>query len=292
MSYKLVDLVLGMVGLELGPKAVLIALASYARDDGRGCFAGQRKIAERVGCGERAARKYLAFLDRRGLIRRTHRYRNDGTRTSDGYELSIRAIANYRHDVPVANPDYRRDVPDGTAGNRDYRHIVPPLPAQMAATTGTNGRDYRHDAPGKNLSEESVSGIYQSNLSDPSPDPLPGGDAAAAQKPAVAARPESEIEKSQHRTPETEAERVERIEAERQRQLRLARRCFPNTSASVGKPAPPRDGAAPVDHQVLALDSLREPESKPKVALGPEFEAAKRRYQMYTARAARRKANT
>jgi hypothetical protein len=227
MSYKLMALIHDMIGLNVVPKAVLMALASYAKDDGSGCFAGQASIAQRAGCGERTARKYLAFLEGKGLIKRAHRQRKDGSRTSDDHELSVHAIETYRHRVPDGR---------GACDDLSNRHGRSIQPAQNVDPTGAQGQSNRQGVPDKNLSVESVSEsirrIGQSLDHPPSILPPEGGASRDSTGAAVAGAPSTSEEL---KFPKPEPKTPEQFEAERQRQLRLVRERIV-ANQSVGNP--------------------------------------------------------
>jgi hypothetical protein len=100
-------------------KAVLMALANCADDVGF-CFPGQERLAKDTEQGERTVRRHLDKLEAAGLISRTHRYDQNGKRTSDSCQLSLPATM-------AANPD--------TTGQprHDYRPTATALPAKLAA---------------------------------------------------------------------------------------------------------------------------------------------------------------
>lgn len=83
-------------GTDLPPssKFVLVVLADYA-DDEHSCYPGQDKIAQRTGAGVRTVRRALADLEGAGYIRRVHRYKSSGYRTSDRYELAVTQISGH-----------------------------------------------------------------------------------------------------------------------------------------------------------------------------------------------------
>ena len=68
-------------------KLLLLALAECA-DFEASCYPGQNALAEMTHQTDRSVREHLKNLQARGLIQRTPRWRKDGTRTSDFYELA------------------------------------------------------------------------------------------------------------------------------------------------------------------------------------------------------------
>jgi hypothetical protein len=69
-----------------GERFVLVVLADFADAEGF-CFPGQATIAAMTCLDERTIRRHLAKWQTRGIICRRARYRSDGTRTSDMYQL-------------------------------------------------------------------------------------------------------------------------------------------------------------------------------------------------------------
>lgn len=69
-------------------KLALVCLADHADEEGT-CFPSQKALADRVGVTPRAIRDALAWLESEGIIRRQKRFRKDGSRTSDAYQLSL-----------------------------------------------------------------------------------------------------------------------------------------------------------------------------------------------------------
>lgn len=70
-----------------GAKMVLLAIAQFADEHAVG-FPGQATLSETTEQGVRTVRRHLDFLEKRGLLVRTPRWRKDGTRTSDLYQLA------------------------------------------------------------------------------------------------------------------------------------------------------------------------------------------------------------
>lgn len=127
MSVQAITWALAQTTGSPGSKAVLICLSNYADGEGR-CFPGQRRLAENTEMGERTVRRHLADLEAAGLIGRTHRYRDDGSRTSDEYQLA-----------------FNRTASEATTGQ---------IGRKAEATTGQIKHDYRPDWPGKEPSGE------------------------------------------------------------------------------------------------------------------------------------------
>lgn len=66
---------------------VLLAIAQFVDEHAVG-FPGQATLSATTEQGVRTVRRHLDFLEKRGLLVRTPRWRKDGTRTSDLYQLA------------------------------------------------------------------------------------------------------------------------------------------------------------------------------------------------------------
>jgi hypothetical protein len=86
-------------------KLVMVVLANWADEDDSSCFPGQKAIAQRTEQNERTVRRLLVELEEDGWIKREHRQRSDGSRTSDRYYLQIQ-------------PDNLAGRPDDQLANR------------------------------------------------------------------------------------------------------------------------------------------------------------------------------
>lgn len=108
-----------------GRKFVLVALASFADEDGY-CYPGQETLAGMTGQDARSVRRHLLELEKSGFIKRKHRYdEKKKKRTSDGYHLLAPAerLNPYRTDDPVTN---RTDCPPDRLSRDLSDHKVDP----------------------------------------------------------------------------------------------------------------------------------------------------------------------
>jgi hypothetical protein len=69
-------------------KAILLALANYADDEGS-CFPGQERLAEECECSVRTIQRQMEYLESKGFLRRSRRADGRGARTSDRYFLLL-----------------------------------------------------------------------------------------------------------------------------------------------------------------------------------------------------------
>lgn len=107
MSVQAITWALSLTGeLSTSEKFTLVCLANYAGGDGR-CHPGQKRLAQDTGLTERTVRTSLASLESKGYISRRRRERDDGTRTSDEYQIHTEPN---RKPFPVEEPDNRKST--------------------------------------------------------------------------------------------------------------------------------------------------------------------------------------
>lgn len=121
MSNAVMTWAFAVPAIPTGAKFVLVALADNASDEGY-CYPGQARIASKTNLTDRAVRTHLTYLELHGFIRRAHRYKKDGTRTSDCYWITGYMLAN---DLPVPEefstyrPNKRKEtteLPESSSG--------------------------------------------------------------------------------------------------------------------------------------------------------------------------------
>ena len=107
--------------LPLIPKFLLVTLANWANQHSsieHSCWPGQETLASQLGVTDRSVRKWLKWLEDEGFIRREHRQRTDGSRTSDHIYLLM----------PTGKLFRLEDRPTGTSAT------IQPEPAFRART--------------------------------------------------------------------------------------------------------------------------------------------------------------
>lgn len=115
-----------------GAKFVLVALSDFADINGYS-FYGQDSLAQMTSQSDRSVRAHLKHLEEEGYIRREHRYKKDGTRTSDGcYVLAPAEVLNPALQEKPA-PKKPRLPEESAASKDDYRKIMSRLPEESAA---------------------------------------------------------------------------------------------------------------------------------------------------------------
>lgn len=96
-------------------KPVLLALCSFADNDGSRMFASHAAVAARAECTDRAVRNCLSDFEAEGLIRRVGKRGRVVEWRIDVASLKALTIAKWRRttrkDVPPSEPETRKDVP-------------------------------------------------------------------------------------------------------------------------------------------------------------------------------------
>lgn len=107
-----------------GAKAVLMALAFHATASGE-CFPSQSLLADEAEMDARSVRRHLTLLERAGFIRKEHRQRRNGSRTSDRVYLNL---ARVQPDILSADqPDTmpaRPIQPDNMSGRNESNRTI------------------------------------------------------------------------------------------------------------------------------------------------------------------------
>jgi hypothetical protein len=127
----------------VGRKAVLLVLAEYA-DEADSCYPSQATIAAATEQSVRTVRGQLADLEAAGLLRREHRARPDGGRTSDRYYLlrdpdPPADVAGAPRQPTTPPPGSPLPVPPGSLSNSQHRAVTP-LPSLPRGSTGSGAR--------------------------------------------------------------------------------------------------------------------------------------------------------
>jgi len=106
-----------------GERFVLVVLADFADVEGC-CYPGQKTIATMTCLDERTIRRHLATWQARGKIRRRARFRSDGKRTSDMYQLCAPSDRlRPPGKIPRSNvsPPASQEQPDSSTAGQDSR---------------------------------------------------------------------------------------------------------------------------------------------------------------------------
>lgn len=92
MSVRAMSAVFAVGGVTASEKLVLLALANCA-DEQMCCWPSQSRLARDTALSERTVRSVLAALEKRGLVSRRERRRDDGSRASDLITLDLDAVS-------------------------------------------------------------------------------------------------------------------------------------------------------------------------------------------------------
>lgn len=68
--------------------AILLQLADYWWDADKKPFPSKKALSERLGIGERQIQRYIADMEKAGLVKRIDRFGDNNSRLSNHYDLS------------------------------------------------------------------------------------------------------------------------------------------------------------------------------------------------------------
>jgi hypothetical protein len=125
-------------------KLLMLILADYADEDWS-CFPSQVTLAKATDLGERTVRRLLGELEQEGWLRREHRQRPDGSRTSDRLYLQWPQFPTVAEDPPAA-PIQPATVADPTGQPRPIQPATvaghePPVEPPEDRTTVVSSRE-------------------------------------------------------------------------------------------------------------------------------------------------------
>lgn len=102
-------------------KVILLCLANYADKQGA-CFPGHKTIADECEVSVRSVAEWMAKLEALGLIARSRRFRNNGSRTSDSIILRLPWLAPTTSSEPSAEFAHgTQTAADGASPHADDR---------------------------------------------------------------------------------------------------------------------------------------------------------------------------
>ena len=113
MSHYMTALAMQQKGLKPATKVVLYWLADHHNSETGLCFPSLGILAEECDLDRSTVIRHIAILEGKGLLMRVHRKRNNGSSTSNGYQLLLekQPVAKYHpprrkmRPPPVANCD-------------------------------------------------------------------------------------------------------------------------------------------------------------------------------------------
>lgn len=93
MSVQAITCAMALRGVSPSEKLLLLVLANYA-DEHMKCWPSQRRLAEDTCLTDRTVRALLSAMEQRGVISRTQRDRDDGSRSSDVITLHFAGVVH------------------------------------------------------------------------------------------------------------------------------------------------------------------------------------------------------
>lgn len=131
-------------------KLVLICLADAANDEDWKCWPSQRHVANKTGYSIATIKRSMKSLEASGHVVRQHRLRNDGTRTSDVYTLSVSMAqpdTRAQPDTMPVQPDTGEGYPDDRGTRSPLTYQEPSLEPSLEPSPPSGGRASAPDAP-------------------------------------------------------------------------------------------------------------------------------------------------
>ena len=97
MSHYMTALAMQQKGLKPATKVVLYWLADHHNSETGLCFPSLGILAEECDLDRSTVIRHIAILEGKGLLMRVHRKRNNGSSTSNGYQLLLekQPVAKY-----------------------------------------------------------------------------------------------------------------------------------------------------------------------------------------------------
>lgn len=136
MSVQALSLAFAVRGLSPSEKLVLLALANFANERMQ-CWPSQDRLAEDTELGSRTVWGALKGLEAHGLLTRTSRKRDDGTRTTDVFTLDFGTAQ------PVAIPA----KPTRKSCEVQSQHLREPVAAVATLTTFEPSVNHQKEEP-------------------------------------------------------------------------------------------------------------------------------------------------
>ena len=114
MSVQAITCAMALRGISPTEKLLLLALANYA-DERMRCWPSQRRLAEDTCLTDRTVRSLLAELERRGMLSRLRRDRDDASRTTDVITLHFagEVVTSASGGAEMISGGVRKELPGG-----------------------------------------------------------------------------------------------------------------------------------------------------------------------------------
>lgn len=101
MSHYMTALAMRQVGLKPATKIVLYWIADHHNEATGKCFPSHKRLAQLCEMTDRSIRTHIEFLINAGLITKHDNYRDNGSQTSNSYELHLMDTENPRKNIPT-----------------------------------------------------------------------------------------------------------------------------------------------------------------------------------------------
>lgn len=101
MSHYMTALAMKQVGLKPATKIVLYWLADCHNGETGQCFPSHKYLAKQCEMTDRSIRTHIELLEKEGLIRKRENHRDNGSQTSNSYELLLMDTETPRKNIPT-----------------------------------------------------------------------------------------------------------------------------------------------------------------------------------------------
>jgi len=123
MSHYMTALAMRQVGLKPATKIVLYWIADHHNEATGKCFPSHKRLAQLCEMTDRSIRTHIEFLINAGLLTKHDNYRDNGSQTSNSYELHLMDTETPRKNLPTPlekNSDQpQKNLPTLNLGNNN-----------------------------------------------------------------------------------------------------------------------------------------------------------------------------
>lgn len=123
MSHYMTALAMRQVGLKPATKIVLYWIADHHNEATGKCFPSHKRLAQLCEMTDRSIRTHIEFLINAGLLTKHDNYRDNGSQTSNSYELHLMDTETPRKNIPtplenISDPP-QKNLPTLNLGNNN-----------------------------------------------------------------------------------------------------------------------------------------------------------------------------
>ena len=101
MSHYMTALAMRQVGLKPATKIVLYWIADHHNEATGKCFPSHKRLAQLCEMTDRSIRTHIEFLINAGLLTKHENHRENGSQTSNSYELLLMDTEAHRKNIPT-----------------------------------------------------------------------------------------------------------------------------------------------------------------------------------------------